>query len=130
MLCGQSARLYRELAKALRLLMVVLAPAKAIYRDSDCLIEGTTPQQARKEGQSRYRAGSRDLRGAEKEERQGRLASGGLKACPEYATLPMDSQRLIRYSLRAGVHSVRHKAAARERRVSPTDEGAHQNESQ
>lgn len=41
-----------------------------------------------------------------------------LKACPEYATLPIDAQRLLRYTLRAAVHSVRHEAAARERRTS------------
>ena len=46
-----------------------------------------------------------------------RWAFGGVEGLPRVRALPMDSQQLIRYSLRAAVHSVRREATARTRRT-------------
>jgi len=58
-----------------------------------------------------------ELREEGKKGKDGVWHSVALKAYPECTHLPMDSQRLIRYSLRAAVHSVRHEATARTRRT-------------
>jgi hypothetical protein len=58
-----------------------------------------------------------ELRAEGKKGKDGVGHSVALKAYPEYAHLPMDSQRLLRYSLRAAVYSVRHQSTARTRRT-------------